>query len=126
LSQTNSERFKNLMKKLERSSSKKKELDMQKSQRLFKMNTLLSEKQHSILERKDQGSNMVYSNLLGIENRLTQTSERKKRFIEEKINRSQKYLSFVDEKQKKANEVKASLQQSLVQKVVNKLVKVFF
>ena len=114
------------MKKLERSSSKKKELDMQKSQRLFKMNTLLSEKQHSILERKDQGSNMVYSNLLGIENRLTQTSERKKRFIEEKINRSQKYLSFVDEKQKKANEVKASLQQSLVQKVVNKLVKVFF
>jgi len=124
LSQTNSERFKNLMKKLERSSSKKKELDMQKSQRLFKMNTLLSEKQHSILERKDQGSNMVYSNLLGIENRLTQTSERKKRFIEEKINRSQKYLSFVDEKQKKANEVKASLQQSLVQKVVNKLVKV--
>ena len=126
MSQTNSERFKNLMKKLERSSSKKKELDMQKSQRLFKMNTLLSEKQHSILERKDQGSNMVYSNLLGIENRLTQTSERKKRFIEEKINRSQKYLSFVDEKQKKANEVKASLQQSLVQKVVNKLVKVFF
>jgi len=87
-------------------------------------NTLLSEKQHSMLERREESTSRVYSNLLGIENRLAQTSVRKQRYLDEKINRSQKYLSLVDEKQRRAKEVKASLQQTLEQKVMNKMIKV--
>ena len=114
------------MSRLERSSSTKKELEKKLSEKLLMRNTLRSEKQHSALERREGATSKIHSNLLGIENRLAQTTDRRKRYMAEKINRSQQYLSLVDEKQKKAKEIRANLQQTLEQKVLSKMIKVIF
>ena len=121
----NREKKKNLFAKLEKSEQKKKEADMRKTQKLAEWNSLIYERQQDCLEKRDQKEEMFLSTLSVMwESKFDDPIDRKKRFLEERVYRSQKHSVEVEERYKKAKYDSENTQTQCLQKVARKLMKV--
>jgi hypothetical protein len=114
-----------LLAKLEKSEQKKKETDMRKTQKVAEWNSLIYERQQDRLEKRDQKEEQFMSTLSVMwESKFDDPIDRKKRFLEERIERSQKHSVEVEERYKKAKDESANTQTMYIQKMARKLMKV--
>jgi len=99
---------------------------MNKTLRITARNGLITSKQRARAEKEIQENSLLLTqtSLHDLENKLAINSARKKKYIEDKINRSQTYLRGVTEKGLMANQAKLNKQNEYLQKFAIKMEKV--
>jgi len=117
------ERFRSLITRIEKTDINKKELDMNKTLRITARNGLISSRQRARAEKEIQENSILLTqnSLSELENKHALNSARRKKHVEDKINRSQTYLRGVVEKGMQANQAKLNKQNEYLQKYAKKM-----